>query len=35
VIDTNPNFDTCNGEQGFDVAFGCEAMSGIEAIFGS
>ncbi|MEN3336576.1 MAG: hypothetical protein V7647_252 [Acidobacteriota bacterium] len=35
VLDPNPNFDTCNGDQGFDMAFGCESMSGIESLFGS
>jgi hypothetical protein len=35
TVDPNPNFDTCNGDQGSDTAFGCEAMTGIETIFGA
>ena len=34
VLDPNPNFDTCNGDQGNDMAFGCEAMTGIESVLG-
>ncbi|HEY6067481.1 MAG TPA: hypothetical protein VIU81_02230 [Gaiellaceae bacterium] len=34
VLDPNPNFDTCNGDQGNDMAFGCEALTGIETILG-
>jgi len=24
--------DTCNGDHGFDQAFGCEVMSGVEVV---
>jgi hypothetical protein len=35
VPDPNPNFDTCDGGQGSDTAFGCESVTEIETILGA